>query len=87
MDAQGDPLGLRELGVAGAGRAQVEWGGAGGPPSLSASQLERKVKDIIQQTIQNYRANPENTEAEESWDYVQFQVCGCPGPSRSSPPF
>lgn len=53
------------------------WGGeeCGGPPSLSASQMERKVKDIIQETIQNYHANPENTEAEESWDYVQFQVC------------
>lgn len=25
-------------------------------------------------TIQNYYKDPKNTEAEENWDYVQFQV-------------
>ncbi|XP_037372873.2 leukocyte antigen CD37 [Talpa occidentalis] len=39
--------------------------------------LERKVKDIVMETIQNYRTNPEDTEAEESWDYVQFQLRCC----------
>ncbi|XP_012589152.1 PREDICTED: leukocyte antigen CD37 isoform X2 [Condylura cristata] len=39
--------------------------------------LERKVKDIVMETIQNYHANPEDTEAEESWDYVQFQLRCC----------
>lgn len=34
----------------------------------------RKVKDIVLKTIQNYRVHPEETAAEESWDYVQFQV-------------
>lgn len=64
--------------MAGVGRHR--WGGeAGGVlASLSASQLERKVKDIVQETIQNYRANPEKSAAEESWDYVQFQVCEAP---------
>ncbi|KAF6076870.1 CD37 molecule [Phyllostomus discolor] len=45
--------------------------------STQRTRLERKVKDIIQETIQNYYANPENTEAEESWDYVQFQLRCC----------
>lgn len=36
------------------------------------------MKDIVQETIQNYRANPEKSAAEESWDYVQFQVCEAP---------
>ncbi|XP_024422217.3 leukocyte antigen CD37 isoform X2 [Desmodus rotundus] len=45
--------------------------------STQRIRLERKVKDIIQETIQNYHANPENTEAEESWDYVQFQLRCC----------
>ncbi|XP_064345590.1 leukocyte antigen CD37 isoform X2 [Camelus dromedarius] len=40
-------------------------------------QLERKVKDVVQKTIQNYRAHPEETAAEESWDYVQFQLRCC----------
>lgn len=39
--------------------------------------VERKVKEIVMKTIQNYRANPEETEAEESWDYVQFQLRCC----------
>ncbi|KAG8521407.1 Leukocyte antigen CD37, partial [Galemys pyrenaicus] len=39
--------------------------------------LERKVKDIVLETIQNYHSNPEDTEAEESWDYVQFQLRCC----------
>lgn len=56
------------------------WGGeAGGrPASLSASQLERKVKELVQETIQNYRSDPEKSAAEESWDYVQFQVREAP---------
>ncbi|KAM5297205.1 leukocyte antigen CD37 [Glossophaga mutica] len=45
--------------------------------STQRIRLERKVKDIIQETIQNYYANPEQTEAEESWDYVQFQLRCC----------
>lgn len=39
-----------------------------------ASQLERSLQDIVEKTIQKYRTNPEETAAEESWDYVQFQV-------------
>ena len=52
--------------------------------SLSACQLKRKVKDVVQKTIQTYRAHLEETAAEESWDYVQFQVREAPahqGPS------
>uniref|UniRef100_A0A8D1BPU9 Tetraspanin n=3 Tax=Sus scrofa TaxID=9823 RepID=A0A8D1BPU9_PIG len=39
--------------------------------------LVRKVKDIVLKTIQNYRVHPEETAAEESWDYVQFQLRCC----------
>ncbi|XP_036996824.2 leukocyte antigen CD37 isoform X2 [Artibeus jamaicensis] len=45
--------------------------------STQRIRLERKVKDIIQETIRNYYAHPETTEAEESWDYVQFQLRCC----------
>nr|XP_035142987.2 leukocyte antigen CD37 isoform X2 [Callithrix jacchus]XP_035142988.2 leukocyte antigen CD37 isoform X2 [Callithrix jacchus]XP_035142989.2 leukocyte antigen CD37 isoform X2 [Callithrix jacchus]XP_035142990.2 leukocyte antigen CD37 isoform X2 [Callithrix jacchus]XP_054105317.1 leukocyte antigen CD37 isoform X2 [Callithrix jacchus] len=41
------------------------------------AQLERSVQDIVEKTIQNYRTNPEETPAEESWDYVQFQLRCC----------
>lgn len=58
-----------------------------GPASLSASQLERKVKELVQETIQNYRSDPEKSAAEESWEYVQFQVREAPArpPSSSAP--
>uniref|UniRef100_F7AJY6 Tetraspanin n=1 Tax=Equus caballus TaxID=9796 RepID=F7AJY6_HORSE len=39
--------------------------------------LKRRVKDIVLETIQNYRTNPEQTGAEESWDFVQFQLRCC----------
>ncbi|XP_054444503.1 leukocyte antigen CD37 [Pteronotus mesoamericanus] len=45
--------------------------------STQRIRLERKVKDIVQETIQNYYSDPENTEAEESWEYVQFQLRCC----------
>lgn len=73
-----DPLGRRRWG--GGGEA------GGGPASLSASQLERKVRDIVQETIQNYRSDPEKSAAEESWDYVQFQVRGAPARAEEQPP-
>lgn len=37
------------------------------------------MQDLVLETIRNYRSNPEETAAEESWDYAQFQV-------RESPP-
>ncbi|KAM5133804.1 leukocyte antigen CD37 isoform 4-T5 [Callospermophilus lateralis] len=39
--------------------------------------VERRVQDIVLEAIQNYRADPEETAAEESWDYVQFQLRCC----------
>ncbi|KAF6287693.1 CD37 molecule [Rhinolophus ferrumequinum] len=45
--------------------------------STQRIRLVRKVKDIVQETIHNYHANPEETAAEESWDYVQFQLRCC----------
>ncbi|XP_032120490.1 leukocyte antigen CD37 isoform X1 [Sapajus apella] len=45
--------------------------------STQRAQLERSVQDIVEKTIQNYRTNPEETAAEESWDYVQFQLRCC----------
>ncbi|XP_020950385.1 leukocyte antigen CD37 isoform X1 [Sus scrofa] len=45
--------------------------------STQRVQLVRKVKDIVLKTIQNYRVHPEETAAEESWDYVQFQLRCC----------
>lgn len=40
------------------------------------------MKDMVLETIRNYHANPEQTAAEESWDYVQFQVRETPPRSR-----
>ncbi|XP_003940400.1 leukocyte antigen CD37 isoform X2 [Saimiri boliviensis] len=45
--------------------------------STQRAQLERSVQDIVEKTIQNYRTNPKETAAEESWDYVQFQLRCC----------
>ncbi|XP_070258116.1 leukocyte antigen CD37 [Myotis yumanensis] len=45
--------------------------------STQKIRLERKVKDLVQETIQNYRSDPEKSAAEESWDYVQFQLRCC----------
>ncbi|XP_054566681.1 leukocyte antigen CD37 isoform X1 [Eptesicus fuscus] len=45
--------------------------------STQKTRLERKVRDIVQETIQNYRSDPERSAAEESWDYVQFQLRCC----------
>ncbi|XP_003801544.1 leukocyte antigen CD37 isoform X2 [Otolemur garnettii] len=45
--------------------------------STQRARLERSVQDIVKKTIQNYHANPEETAAEESWDYVQFQLRCC----------
>lgn len=38
------------------------------------------------ETIQRYHAHPEESAAEESWDYVQFQVGEPPLPGRASFP-
>ncbi|XP_008062375.1 leukocyte antigen CD37 isoform X2 [Carlito syrichta] len=45
--------------------------------STQRVRLERSMEDIVKKTIQNYRADPEDTAAEESWDYVQFQLHCC----------
>uniref|UniRef100_A0A8D2DGA7 Tetraspanin n=1 Tax=Sciurus vulgaris TaxID=55149 RepID=A0A8D2DGA7_SCIVU len=45
--------------------------------STQRLRLERRVQDIVLEAIQNYRADPEETAAEESWDYVQFQLRCC----------
>ncbi|KAL2762968.1 leukocyte antigen CD37 isoform B [Daubentonia madagascariensis] len=45
--------------------------------STQRVRLERSVQDIVKKTIQNYGADPEETAAEESWDYVQFQLRCC----------
>ncbi|XP_006868253.1 PREDICTED: leukocyte antigen CD37 [Chrysochloris asiatica] len=45
--------------------------------STQRTLLERKVQEMVLETIQNYRVNPEETAAEESWDYVQFQLRCC----------
>ncbi|XP_008563360.1 PREDICTED: leukocyte antigen CD37 isoform X1 [Galeopterus variegatus] len=45
--------------------------------STQRVRVERSVQDIVKKTIQNYHANPEDTVAEESWDYVQFQLRCC----------
>lgn len=39
--------------------------------------LERKVNETAIKTIQNYYKDPKNTEAEDNWDYVQFQLSCC----------
>ncbi|XP_064150060.1 leukocyte antigen CD37 isoform X1 [Loxodonta africana] len=45
--------------------------------STQRTLLERKVQEMVLKTIQNYRADPEEMAAEESWDYVQFQLRCC----------
>ncbi|XP_058136555.1 leukocyte antigen CD37 isoform X1 [Dasypus novemcinctus] len=45
--------------------------------STQKALLERKVQAVVLETIQNYRSNPEEMAAEESWDYVQFQLRCC----------
>ncbi|KAM6223628.1 leukocyte antigen CD37 [Rhynchocyon petersi] len=45
--------------------------------STQRTLLERKVQEMVLDTIQNYHANAEETAAEESWDYVQFQLRCC----------
>ncbi|XP_040313652.1 leukocyte antigen CD37 isoform X5 [Herpailurus yagouaroundi] len=45
--------------------------------STQRTRLERRVKDIVMETIQRYHAHPEESAAEESWDYVQFQLRCC----------
>ncbi|XP_006898737.1 PREDICTED: leukocyte antigen CD37 [Elephantulus edwardii] len=45
--------------------------------STQRTLLERKVQEMVLDTIQNYHANQEETSAEESWDYVQFQLRCC----------
>ncbi|XP_008843259.1 leukocyte antigen CD37 isoform X2 [Nannospalax galili] len=45
--------------------------------STQRVRLERKVQEVVLQAIQSYRENPEDTSAEESWDYVQFQLRCC----------
>ncbi|XP_012883326.1 PREDICTED: leukocyte antigen CD37 isoform X1 [Dipodomys ordii] len=45
--------------------------------STQRIRLERKVQELVLETIQNYRMNPEATAAEESWDYAQFQLRCC----------
>lgn len=37
------------------------------------------------ETIQNYRSRPEESAAEESWDYVQFQVREAPTHADAHP--
>ncbi|KAI4534806.1 hypothetical protein MJG53_020950, partial [Ovis ammon polii x Ovis aries] len=76
-------MGLALLGCVGALKEfRCLLGLVGDSASLSACQLKRKVKDVVQKTIQTYRAHPEETAAEESWDYVQFQLrcCGWESP-------
>ncbi|XP_059134880.1 leukocyte antigen CD37 isoform X4 [Peromyscus eremicus] len=42
--------------------------------STQRIRLERRVQELVLQTIHSYRTNPEDTAAEESWDYAQFQI-------------
>ncbi|XP_063471809.1 leukocyte antigen CD37 isoform X2 [Symphalangus syndactylus] len=37
----------------------------------------QQAQDVVEKTIQKYGTNPEETAAEESWDYVQFQLRCC----------
>lgn len=50
--------------------------------STQRVRLERRVQELVLRTIQNYRTNPDETAAEESWDYAQFQLrcCGWQSP-------
>ncbi|XP_013003377.1 leukocyte antigen CD37 isoform X2 [Cavia porcellus] len=45
--------------------------------STQRVRLERRVKELALSTIQSYGSNPEETAAEESWDYAQFQLRCC----------
>ncbi|XP_021091395.1 leukocyte antigen CD37 isoform X1 [Mesocricetus auratus] len=45
--------------------------------STQRIRLERRVQELVLQTIHSYRANPDETAAEESWDYAQFQLRCC----------
>ncbi|KAM5237459.1 leukocyte antigen CD37 [Ctenodactylus gundi] len=45
--------------------------------STQRARLERRVKELVLETIQNYRTDPEDTAAAESWDYAQFQLRCC----------
>lgn len=45
--------------------------------STQRVRLERRVKELVLSTIQNYGSDPEETAAEESWDYAQFQLRCC----------
>ncbi|NP_001277731.1 leukocyte antigen CD37 isoform 1 [Mus musculus] len=50
--------------------------------STQRVRLERRVQELVLRTIQSYRTNPDETAAEESWDYAQFQLrcCGWQSP-------
>lgn len=41
------------------------------------TRLERRVQELVLQTIQGYGANLGDTAAEENWDYTQFQLRCC----------
>lgn len=43
------------------------------------------MQELVLRTIQSYRTNPDETAAEESWDYAQFQVCELVSPVSQSP--
>uniref|UniRef100_A0A8C2MDD0 Leukocyte antigen CD37 n=1 Tax=Cricetulus griseus TaxID=10029 RepID=A0A8C2MDD0_CRIGR len=45
--------------------------------STQRIRLERRVQELVLETIHSYRANPDETAAEESWDYAQFQLRCC----------
>ncbi|XP_048225054.1 leukocyte antigen CD37 isoform X1 [Perognathus longimembris pacificus] len=45
--------------------------------STQRIRLERRVQELVLETIQNYRMDQEATAAEESWDYAQFQLRCC----------
>ncbi|XP_051004472.1 leukocyte antigen CD37 [Acomys russatus] len=45
--------------------------------STQRIRLERRVQELVLQTIQSYGTNPDETAAEESWDYAQFQLRCC----------
>lgn len=44
------------------------------------------MQELVLRTIQSYRTNPDETAAEESWDYAQFQVCELVSPPVVSKP-
>lgn len=45
--------------------------------STQRIRLERRVQELVLQTIHRYHMNPDETAAEESWDYAQFQLRCC----------